>query len=252
MLTRISWFTFVLISLFFIANLQIPAAATIAHVDFDGKRLSVHADGVALGQLLSTMAEQTGVQFSYDDLVADIVIYANFDSSPLPDGIRRILSQFNHAVIYDRSGQVKYVLVLRRQGASSKSAGSQTGQLASHRQIDMDEISRTLPDQLEAPSNDISATYPDQEETTPSSEQVSWQEASGNDLAPPPEADESDIPLQGEESPTPMVDPNGTPMTGEEPLESVVNSNLAPPPPGEEPLMTEVDPNVPPPSQEPL
>ena len=181
MLTKIHWLTFVLISIAFIINPQNPTASTTPDVKYEGKQFSVHASGVPLEQLLSMVEKHTGIQFSYDDLVADIDVYANFENSSLTDGILRILRQFNYAVIYDGSGHVNYVLVLNRQGASSKNPGYQTGLFASRQQIDMDEILGTHPDQLEAPTNDIFATHPDQEDTTPFSEQVSRQDASGQD-----------------------------------------------------------------------
>jgi len=237
MLTKIHWLTFVLISIAFIINPQNPTASTTPDVKYEGKRLSVHADGVVLDQLLSMVAEQTGTQFSYDDLVADIDVYANFENNSLADGIRRILRQFNYAVIYDGSGHVKSVLVLNGQGASSKSPGSQTGLFASQLQNDMYEILETHPDQLEAPPNDMFATHPDQEDTTPFSAQGSAQDAGDQDSAPPG-VDENDTPPQGEESPSPMVDPDVSPKTGEETLKPVVDPNVTPPP-GEKPLEQE-------------
>ena len=215
MLTKIQWLAFVLISIAFIINPQNSTASTSPDVKYEGKRLSVHADGVVLDELLSMVAEQTGIQFSYDDLVADIDVYANFENSSLADGIRLILRQFNYAVIYDGSGHVKYVLVLNRQGAPSKIPADQTELYALQQDTDINdtpEIFSEQPVQVEAPSDTIS--FPDPEQSSPSSNQLSEQGTSEHDMSPaqymPPGAE------------------YGIPPGGEAPL--VVDPDLPPPP----------------------
>jgi len=212
MLTKIQWLAFVLISIAFIIKPQNPTASTTPDVKYEGKRLSVHADGVVLDELLSMVAEQTGIQFSYDDLVADIDVYANFENSSLADGIRRILLHFNYAVIYDRSGHVKYVLVLNRQRASSKNpADHQTELYASQQETDINNTSEIFPEQsvqVEAPPDTIS--FPDPEHSSPSSNQLSDKGASEQDM--PPGANEYGIPPGGEASL--VVDPNLSPPPG--------------------------------------
>jgi hypothetical protein len=229
MLTKIHWFTFVLISIAFIINLQSPPASIAADVKYEGNRLSVHANGVPLEQLLSMVEKQTGIQFLYDDLLAETNVYANFENNSLDDGVRRILLQFNYAAIYNGLGYMKTVLVLNRQRASLKSPGNRIKLYAALQETDINDI----PDQLEPPPLDLSVTLKDQEDARPFSEQLSEKGLSGHDM--PPGATENVIPPPGEEALSPVVNPNVSPPPEAEPLAPVVDPNVSPPP-GEDPL----------------
>ena len=74
---KIYRFLIFLISIF---TLAVPQALAVlpAQVNYDGERISVHADGVSLGQLLSLIEKQTGVQFSLNSLAAETIVHANF------------------------------------------------------------------------------------------------------------------------------------------------------------------------------
>ena len=109
------------ISICFIFSTHSLQSATIAHVEFDGTRLSVRSEGIALGELLTLMEQQTGVRFSLDRMSAESIVYTNFENNSLAEGIKRILSQLNHAMVYDESGQIRTVLVLSRKTASLQS-----------------------------------------------------------------------------------------------------------------------------------
>ena len=181
MLTRIYWFAFVFISVFFVFNLQTPLASTTAHVDYDGKSLSVHADGATLGQLLSLIEEQTGVRFSYDTVSAETIVYANFENNTLADGVKRILSQFSHAIVYNESGHIRTVLVLERQMAS----------LQHHRNQDEMNVSPQPMNEVpldEGPENNLSdndlSTAGSEEEAETLSVQIPGQGPDGH--LPPP------------------------------------------------------------------
>ena len=233
MLTKIHWLTFVFIAICFIINPQSPTASTTADVKYDGKRLSVHASGVPLEQLLSTVEKHTGIQFSYNELLAETNVYANFENNSLDEGVRRILLQFNYAVIYTGSGHMKTVLVVNRKRASSKNPADQTELYASQQQTDTNDIPVTILEQGEAPPNDIPIALADQEGAPPFSGQVTGQGTRERDI--PPGAKEGVTPPPGEEHLAPVVDPNVTPPPGEESLKLVVDPNVTPPP-GEEPL----------------
>ena len=237
MLTKIYWFTFVLVSIFFVINPQSPVASTTTDVKYDGKRLSVQASGIPLEQLLSMVEKQTGIHFSYDDLLAETNVYANFENNSLADGVRRMLLQFNYAAIYDESGHIKTVWIVNRKRGSSESRGDQIDLYESQQQTvinDIMDVSETIPDQEDAPPDYIAVTLADQEGAPPFSEQVSGQEASGHDI--PPGANESvTTPPPGEEPLKPVVDPNASPPPGEEALAPVVDTSVTPPA-GQKPL----------------
>ncbi len=231
MSTKIHWLTFVFIAICFIINPQSSTASTTADVKYDGKRLSVNAIGVPLEQLLSMVEKHTGVEFSYDDLLAETNVYANFENNSLDEGIRRILLQFNYAVIYNGSGHMETILVFNRQRASSKNPADQTELYASQQETDINDMSETFsepPEQVEAPPDDISIKFPDPEQSSPFSEQPSEKGTSLNDI--PPGANENVIPPPGEEALSPVVDPNVTPPPGQEHIAPVVDQNVTPPP----------------------
>ena len=233
MLTKIHWLTFVFIAICFIINPQSPLASTTADVKYDGNRLSVHADGVALGQLLSMVEKHTGIQFSYNELLAEMNVYANFENNVLPDGIRRILLQFNYAAIYDGSGHLKKVWVLKRQRGSSESPGNHTELYASQQETDVNDMPVTFSDPVEAPPDDISVTFPDPRQSSPSSEQIFGQGARILDIPPgvQQQGAYADVtPPPGEDPLAPVVNPNISPPPGVEALSPGVNPNLLPPP----------------------
>lgn len=221
-MTKIYWFTFVLISIAFMISPQSLPASTTADVEYDGKQVSVHANGVPLKQLLAMVEKHTGIQFSYDDWLAETNVYANFENNSLADGVRRILLQFNYATIYDESGQIKKILILKRQRASSKNSGDQIQLYASQQETDIND----KPDQAELP--------PLWEQPSEQfSEQISAMGPSGHDM--PSGANENVIPPPGEEALSPVVDPDVSAPPGAEPLSPVVDPNVSPPP-GEDPL----------------
>ncbi len=171
------WFTLVLVLLILSINVQGLSKSTNVRVDYDGKLLSVHAGGVALGQLLLMVEKRTGVQFSYDRLSAEKIVYADFENNSLVDGIKRILSQLNHAMLYDESGHVRTVLVLDRQLALREGPDKQ-------RELYMSQ-----------PNNDISETVLSKEKAEPLSGQGPGQ--GENSPPPPPPGPEDNVLLQG-------------------------------------------------------
>jgi len=110
----------IFLSIFTLAVPQALAALS-AQVNYDGEQISVHADGVSLGQLLPLVEKQTGVHFFLNSLTAETIVYANFKNSALSDGIKRILSKCcNHAMLYDRLGSISSVFVFARQSDLNK------------------------------------------------------------------------------------------------------------------------------------
>ena len=198
MSTKIHWLTFVFIATCFIINPQSSTASTSADVKYDGKRLSVHASGVPLEQLLSMVEKYTGIEFSYDDLLAKTNVYANFENNSLDEGVRRILLQFNYAVIYNGSGHMRTILVLDRRRASSKNPADQTELYASQQQTDIDDIPVSILEPVETPPNPISIALSDQEDAPPFSGEVTGQGTSESDI--PTEAKENVIARGGASS----------------------------------------------------
>jgi len=105
-------YAMLILSLFFGGN--VSAANSANPVKIDGDRLSVHVDGMTLGELLVVVEEKTGVQFGCDEVVASEKIYLDFTGLPLSEGIEKIIYPWNSAAIYDDTGKLRRVIILGR------------------------------------------------------------------------------------------------------------------------------------------
>lgn len=90
-------------------------------VEVDGDRLSVYAEGTTLGELLMLVEDLTGVQFTFDELVAESKIFLDFRGLLLSEGIKKIVYPLSSATIYDETSKLRRVIVLGRW------KGSETG-----------------------------------------------------------------------------------------------------------------------------
>ena len=90
-------------------------AANSAHtVDVDGDRISVHAEGMSLGELLMVVEDKAGVQFRFDELVTTKEVFLDFEGLPLSEGVRHIIHPLSWAMIYDVTGKLRKVIILER------------------------------------------------------------------------------------------------------------------------------------------
>jgi hypothetical protein len=186
--------TIVLIAILLATVCHSTALSSPARVDFDGKRISVAAPGISLGKLLSLVEKQTGVHFSLTAAVADTIVYVNFSNSTLTDGIRRILSHANHAMLYDGSGRIRSVIVFDR--SSAFNAGSSINLQPSESQPwhDMPEndtsVASYIPEETETPSVESPDQGPEGQRSPPGADVIispqNTSPDSENKLPPPP------------------------------------------------------------------
>jgi hypothetical protein len=81
-------------------------------VEVDGDRISVHAEGISLGELLEDVEEKTGVQFTFTGAGAAKQIFVDFKMLPLAEGIKKILHPLSCAAVYDDMGKLRRVVIL--------------------------------------------------------------------------------------------------------------------------------------------
>lgn len=105
-------FAMLVLSVFISGN--VCAANGANPVRVDGDRLSVHAEGMFLGELLTVIEDMTGVQFTFDELVATDKIFLDFKDLPLTKGIKKIIYPHSYARIYDKTGKLRKVIILGR------------------------------------------------------------------------------------------------------------------------------------------
>jgi hypothetical protein len=92
----------------------VRAAYAESPVEVKGGRISVHADGIPLGELLTAVGALTEVQFGLDKSLAEERVFVDFEGLPLPQGIKKIIHPFNCAEIYDDTGRLCKVVILGR------------------------------------------------------------------------------------------------------------------------------------------
>jgi len=90
------------------------AANGASPVGVHGSRVSVHAEGMSLGELLMLVEDLTGVQFRFDESVAERKVFLDFKGLPLSEGIKRMIFPLNCAAIYDDRGNLRKVIILDR------------------------------------------------------------------------------------------------------------------------------------------
>jgi hypothetical protein len=91
---------------------HLGAARGANTVEVDGDRLSVHAEGISLGELLEVVEEKTGIQFTFTGAGATKQIFVDFKGLPLAEGIKRILHPLSCAAVYDDMGKLRRVVIL--------------------------------------------------------------------------------------------------------------------------------------------
>jgi hypothetical protein len=111
---RIKHIVFAMLVLSIFVSGDLCAANGANPVVIDGDRLSVQAEGMALGELLIAVEEKTGVQFRFDELVATKEVFLDFEGLPLSEGIKKIIHPLSWAAIYDDTGRLRRVFILER------------------------------------------------------------------------------------------------------------------------------------------
>lgn len=80
----------------------------------NGNLISVHADGMALGEVLAAVEDMTGIYFRFDESQGEKKVSLDFEGLPLSEGIKKIIRPLNSAMIYDGMGQLRSVIIIPR------------------------------------------------------------------------------------------------------------------------------------------
>lgn len=84
---------------------------TLCEVEYTNEKLSVNVNNIALGKVLSVIQEQTGIEFVLRQEQSEQLVSVLFESIPLSQSLRRILSHYNHAIIFSTDKQPVKVIV---------------------------------------------------------------------------------------------------------------------------------------------
>jgi hypothetical protein len=99
------------------------AARASDSIEVNGNFISVHADGMARGELLKAVQNVTGIRFSFDETVGEGGVFLDFKGLPLPDGIKRIIHPWSSAMIYDDMGNLRRVIIIQQWKGSETREG---------------------------------------------------------------------------------------------------------------------------------
>jgi hypothetical protein len=85
---------------------------TNCQVEYIHERLRVNVDNVALGLLLAKIQEKTGVEFVVGQEQSGELISCQLESLPMVEGLKKILSHFNHAILFGPDNKPMKVVIL--------------------------------------------------------------------------------------------------------------------------------------------
>jgi hypothetical protein len=80
----------------------------------NGNLISVHADGMALGEVLAAVEDMTGIYFRFDESQGEKKVSLDFEDLPLSEGIKKIIRPLSSAMIYDGMGKLRSVIIIPR------------------------------------------------------------------------------------------------------------------------------------------
>jgi len=95
------------------------AANTKNEIIFLQERLTAHVVDVSLKKVLSAVAKEAKLDFALNEAIATEKVSVWFDKLPLDKGIKRIVRPFSHSMIFDHSGRLKKVIILKSGSTSA-------------------------------------------------------------------------------------------------------------------------------------
>ena len=95
------------------------AANTKNEIIFAQGHLTAHVVDVSLKKVLSAVAKKAKLDFALNEAIATEKITVWFDKLPLEKGIKRIVRPFSHSMIFDHSGRLKKVIILKSGSTSA-------------------------------------------------------------------------------------------------------------------------------------
>jgi hypothetical protein len=107
------------------------------------EKISLDVKNQPLGDVLEEISAETGYEFNIDESWTNLPVTASIKNEPLHVGLKRILRNFNNAVIYGSDGTIK-IKIYDREKSSGQSALNRSYE-ETVRQPDISENPRTLP-----------------------------------------------------------------------------------------------------------
>jgi hypothetical protein len=96
--------------------MQLVSALTVTHANAVGPShiaepsLSLETRNEPLGQVLAQITQKTAYRFSLEDAWMDHPVTVAFRDLPLSQGLKRVLSNLNHAVVYESQYDIRIII----------------------------------------------------------------------------------------------------------------------------------------------
>lgn len=96
--------------------MMVISALTATHANATGPsqlfepRLSMETHNEPLGEVLAQITQKTAYRFSLEDTWKDRPVTVAFRDLPLSQGLKRILSNLNHAVVYESQYDIRIII----------------------------------------------------------------------------------------------------------------------------------------------
>ena len=82
-------------------------------ISYAQDRLSAHVVEVSLEEVLSAVSKEVKLEFVLNEAIAAKKVSVSFDKLPLEKGIKRIIRPLSCSMIFDASGKLKKVIILK-------------------------------------------------------------------------------------------------------------------------------------------
>jgi len=89
-----------------------PAEATNAFIRFDGRKMSADIDGVLLGEVFEEIEAQRKFSVKGDRSILNSEISVSFANRSFQYGLKKILRQINHILLFDKNREPSGVIIV--------------------------------------------------------------------------------------------------------------------------------------------
>lgn len=91
-------------------------------MEFKGKVMSAELEGVSLRLVLEKLGKEKGIWFRGDESVLDEEVSIRFMDLPLHEGLRRILSNINHVLVFDEGKGLVGLFIIGKKNTASRTS----------------------------------------------------------------------------------------------------------------------------------
>jgi hypothetical protein len=88
-------------------------AKSAVHLECNGELISVDINQAPLKDVLSQLKVQNGIWFQGDDTLLNHKVTTRFEKMVLIEGLKKILLSINHAMIFDKTGTLRGIVLVK-------------------------------------------------------------------------------------------------------------------------------------------